>query len=275
MQPVKRGRATRGRMARLVAGSDDVEFKVTVPHAQVAKGLAHFGLSEKNAERRYIYYFDTPELDLLEAGIIVRARRIPGAEHDATIKFRPVDANDVPDRWRKTGGFKIESDLSEKGAVKSASLSLPVAKGLIKRAVAGKERLRRLFSKEHDEFLLDMARGGRLDLSPVVVMGPMDAWRWKFEDPGLPWPLTVELWRRGDDATLAEVSIKAPTVQAAAASGGFLAFLAELGAERDTGQQAKTRWALEYYAQKYRAKGERPAAPPGRARGSTGNARGR
>jgi len=29
---------------------------------------------------------------------------------------------------------------------------------------------------------------------------------------------------------------------------GFMAFLAEVGAARDARQQAKTRWALEYYA---------------------------
>jgi hypothetical protein len=44
-----------------------------------------------------------------------------------------------------------------------------------------------------------------------------------------------------------ELSIKSPAVQAAAAVGGFMAFLAEVGAERDKGQQTKTRWALDYY----------------------------
>jgi len=44
-----------------------------------------------------------------------------------------------------------------------------------------------------------------------------------------------------------EASIKAPVVQAAAALGGFMAFLAEVGAEQDRDQQAKTRWALDYY----------------------------
>jgi hypothetical protein len=71
---------------------------------------------------------------------------------------------------------------------------------------------------------------------------------WKFEDPACPWPITAELWRREDGATLLEASIKAPIEQAAAAMAGFMAFLAEVGAARDARQQAKTRWALEYYA---------------------------
>jgi hypothetical protein len=39
-------------------------------------------------------------------------------------------------------------------------------------------------------------------------------------------------------------------VQAAVAVGGFMAFLAEVGAERDKNQQTKTRWALDYYVGK-------------------------
>jgi hypothetical protein len=56
-----------------------------------------------------------------------------------------------------------------------------------------------------------------------------------------------------------EVSIKAPAVQAAVAVGGFMAFLAEVGAERDRSQQTKTRWALDYYVGKL----ARPSARAG------------
>lgn len=83
-------------------------------------------------------------------------------------------------------------------------------------------------------------------------MGPMRAWRWKYNHPGLPWPITGELWQRHDGARLFEVSIKVPVAQAAAASAGFMAFLAEVGAERDDGQQAKTRWALDHSAKHLR-----------------------
>ena len=49
-----------------------------------------------------------------------------------------------------------------------------------------------------------------------------------------------------------EASIKAPIVQAAAAIGGFMAFLAEVGAEHDSKQQTKTHWALNHHAAKIR-----------------------
>ncbi len=85
-------------------------------------------------------------------------------------------------------------------------------------------------------------------------MGPIHAQRWELEPPALPWKLTVELWTRDDSARVLEGSIKVPPVQAAAASAGFLGYLAELGAERDKGQEAKTRWALDHYAEKLRGK---------------------
>ena len=194
--------------------------------------------------RRYIYFFDTPELELFETGIIARAGASSDATHDSTIKFRPIVPESVPALWRKYSGFKIEADASDKGVVKSASLTMPVSKGLIKRVAAGKDPIASLFTQEQLLFLLSMANK-KIDYDKVVILGPMRTWRWKYNDPGLPWPLTGELWHRDDGGRIFEVSIKAPVIQAAAATAGFMAFLAEVGAERDDGQQAKTRWALE------------------------------
>ena len=65
----------------------------------------------------YIYFFDTPDLGLLSAGIIARARRTVGGEHDSTVKFRPVDPGSVGRKWQKYPDFKIEAELSgEPGA---------------------------------------------------------------------------------------------------------------------------------------------------------------
>jgi hypothetical protein len=232
-----------------MSGAEGVEIKAEIPEKQVDLAMRIYGLAPDRNER-FIYFFDTPELELFETGVIARARRIVGAEHDSTIKFRPIDPTKVPALWRKYSGFKIEADCGEKGVVKSASLTMPVAKGQIKRVAAGKDEIRTLFSEEQLLFLLSLANK-KIDYTKVVVMGPMRAWRWKYNHPGLPWPITGELWQRDDEKRLFEVSIKVPVVQSAAATAGFMAFLAEVGAERDCGQQAKTRWALEYSASKY------------------------
>jgi hypothetical protein len=187
---------------------------------------------------------------MLEAGIIMRARRIVGDAHDSTVKFRPVEPSSVGEEWRKFHDFKVEADASEKGLVKSASFSMPAAKGLIKRVAVGKRPIKELLTADQRAFI-EKTAGRRIDFDTLVVLGPLRAHRWSFEDPGCPWPMTAELWIREDRQRMMEMSIKAPAVQAAAAVGGFMAFLAEVGAERDKEQQTKTRWALAYYAGKH------------------------
>ena len=246
---VERGAATRGKVAKTVAGADDVELKATIPHKQIHWGLRRYNLTKANDEERHIYFFDTPGLELFHSGVVLRARRIIGGDHDSTVKLRPVDPGKVPAKWKKYAGFKIEADAGENGVVKSASLTMPVAKGIIKRVAEGKLGIAALLTDEQKRFLLEMAKV-ELDLVRLMIMGPMQAQRWKFTDPGLPWPITAELWQRDDGELIFEASIKAPIEQAAVAAGGFLAHLTEIGAERDHAQEAKTRWALEHYAGK-------------------------
>jgi hypothetical protein len=243
---VERGRATSGRVASEIAGAEAIEIKATIASHQVSVALKRFKLAASDDEERFIYFFDTPRLDLLEAGIIARARRAVGAAHDSTVKFRPINPADVADKWRKFPAFKIEADASETAMVKSASFSMPVLKGKIKRVVAGKKPIAELFTPQQEKFL-ETTAGREIDFARLVVLGPLHAKRWRIVDPACPWPITAELWTRGDRKRMMEVSIRAPAVQAAVAIGGFMAFLAEVGAERDKEQQTKTRWALDYY----------------------------
>ena len=147
--------------------------------------------------------------------------------------------DDDKDTGNGGGGGAVSADLDA------------IAKGLIKRVVAGEKSIAALFTKEQEEFLAEMA-GSVPDLAKLSILGPLMAQRWDFEDPACPWPITAELWTRADRATLMEVSVKAPAIQAAAVMAGFMAFLGEVGAERDVSQQAKTRWALDHYAARLR-----------------------
>jgi hypothetical protein len=113
--------------------------------------------------------------------------------------------------------------------------------------VAGEQPVGKLFTKDQEDFLSAIGQQ-HIDYDTLRVMGPLQAHRWKFEDAACPWPITAELWKRQDGARLMELSIKAPVVQAAVAIAGFMAFLAEIGAEHDLEQQTKTRWALEHHA---------------------------
>ena len=113
-----------GKIARMLSGAEAIEIKATIPGAQIDNALTRFDLTIDNDEERYIYFFDTPGLDLLEAGIIARARRWVGDEHGSTIEFRPVVPEEVGKEWRKYSFFKIGAEVSEKGVGKSASLTI-------------------------------------------------------------------------------------------------------------------------------------------------------
>jgi hypothetical protein len=262
---VERGVRTRGPLARAMTGADSIEIKATIPDHQIKAALKRYGLTPQNDEERYIYFFDSPALELHEAGIIVRARRTVGDVHDSTVKFRPVDPATVSKEWRKYRDFKIEADASEKGLVKSASFSMPVEKGLIKSVVTGKRQVRDLFTREQRAFIEKTARC-KIDFDRLAALGPLRAHRWQFDDPACPWKITGELWIREDGQRVLEASIKAPAVQAAVATAGFMAFLAEVGADKDNEQQTKTLWALSYYAGKQASAPRRPAAAKSRSK---------
>jgi hypothetical protein len=242
-----RGAATRNQVARQVLGVSAIEVKATIPDKQIDKALRRFGMKSDNNQERFIYFFDTPRRQLMSAGIIARARRVVGNKHDSTIKFRPVVPNELPKKWSSIPGFKVEADASEKGVVRSASLTMPVEKGLIKRVTAGEKSIKSLFSRQQEGFLKAMG-GDTIDFETLTVFGPLKAYRWDLIDPRCPWPLTVELWHRADGARLMETSIKTPAAQAAFAIAGFIGFLAEFGAQRDVQQETKTRWSLTQLA---------------------------
>ena len=86
-----------------------------------------------------------------------------------------------------------------------------------------------------------------IEFESLMVLGPVDAFRWKVTHHGLPYPIPAEEWTLPDRRDLLEVSIKVPTAQAAAASAAFDSFLKELKLQPRGGQETKTRVALEFF----------------------------
>ena len=63
---------------RLGKAANSIELKLTVPlmgHRATIKGI---GLDPVEAQPRQAFFFDTPDLALNRAGVVVRARRIQG-----------------------------------------------------------------------------------------------------------------------------------------------------------------------------------------------------
>src|SRR3954469_4736679 len=110
-----------GKVLELLKKVDTVELKVTIPvesHVATIRGLP---LDPVEAQPRQVYFFDTPELALNAAGLIVRARRSAGGRGDTVVKLRPVEPDDLPVELRKLDSFNVEVDVLPGGFMCSAS----------------------------------------------------------------------------------------------------------------------------------------------------------
>ena len=74
----------------LAKDADSVELKLTVPEADHRSTVSALGMDPLEAQIRQVFFFDTPELELDKAGVVVRARRIQGKGDDSVVKLRPV-----------------------------------------------------------------------------------------------------------------------------------------------------------------------------------------
>src|SRR5262245_26569956 len=101
-------------LAQLIAtmkASDTVELKMTVAADQQRATVSTLPIDPVEAQPRQVFFFDTPDLRLNQAGVVVRARRIQGGRGDTVVKLRPVVPADMPDELRKSPAFNIELDV--------------------------------------------------------------------------------------------------------------------------------------------------------------------
>ena len=106
----------------LIDDSDSIELKATVPDSTLRSTLTALGIDPLDAQIRLVTFFDTPDLTLDTAGVVVRARRIQGKGDDSVIKLRPVVPSDLPAELRRSASFNVEVDALPGGFVCSASM---------------------------------------------------------------------------------------------------------------------------------------------------------
>ena len=230
-----------------MAALDAVEIKLTIRSDQELLAERAMAVEEDEADLRLVYFFDTPDLDLLKAGVVLRARLVKGDADDFTVKFRPVEAASVPEDWQQLDGFKLEADWVGDHEVCSASLTALQERDEIDEVAEGKRAIGKLFSKDQERFLSEFYKGP-VGFGQLRVMGPVRVLRWKPEHETFGHERTLEEWRLPNGEDLVEVSIKAHPDEALRAREEFDAHLRELGLDPEGGQDTKTRTALEYFA---------------------------
>src|SRR5262245_20046650 len=115
-------------LVELIKACDSVELKLTVPEPAQLTTARALGLDPLQAEIRQVFFFETPDLALDKAGVVVRARRSQKKGDDTVVKLRPVVPAELPKALRRSPSFGVELDASPQGYVVSGSLKgLPEA----------------------------------------------------------------------------------------------------------------------------------------------------
>ena len=234
------------KVMELIKGADSVELKLTVPagaHRATIQGLP---LDPVEAQPRQVFFFDTPDLALFEAGVVVRARRIQGGSGDTVVKLRPVVPADLPAEIRKSPGFKVEVDVIPGGFVCSASFKGRSSGQEIRNAVSGAIPLRKLFSKDQRAFYNEHAPAG-IDLDSLQTLGPTFVLKAEFEPQELGRKVIAEVWLYPDGTRLLELSTKAAPAEAFQVGAEARAYLVSRGIAIGGAQETKTRAALEFF----------------------------
>jgi len=239
----------------LAKEADSVELKVTVPDKAQRSSVRALGIDPLDAQIRQIFFFDTPDLALDRAGVVVRARRIQVKGDDSTVKLRPVVPASLPAELRRSSSFVVEVDAMPGGFVCSGSLKGRPTPGDVKLAIAGEVPLRKLFSKEQRAYFGQHAPEG-ISLDGLSVLGPIFVLKDAFVPEGLGRRLVAEVWLYPDGERVLELSTRCLPSEALQVAGEVRVFLTRRGIDLSGVQQTKTRTALQFFSKELRAAAE-------------------
>lgn len=217
-----------------------VEVKLLIAPSDQTRALQTLGFEKKQKGR--VYFYDTPDLDLLKQGLILRVRQ-GDDDNDLTVKIRPAaDNSTISDPSGGQEDFKCESDLN--GGVAKPSYSIKQSftknvpddgKGFAAQLTVGQRELIRLARVD-----VEWKRVRKLaDIESV-------AWQRKKAD-GMP-KLSLERWEWPQDRAVLELSAKVDAGDALTIEQGLkqLALSKDLLVGCDS--KPKTRMVLESLA---------------------------
>ena len=237
---------------RLARKSDSVELKLTVPATDHRSTVVALGLDPLEAQIRQVFFFDTPDLDLNKAGVVVRARRIQARPGDVVVKLRPVEPDDLSEKLRQSPNVSVEVDAMPGGFVCSASLKSRADAAAIHDVALGKERARKLLSKEQRAFFAAHAPDG-VTIDSLSVLGPIFVLKQNFQPKKLGRRVVAEFWLYPDNSRILELSTKCTAADAAQVAAESRVYLTGKGVSLDGRQETKTKAALTYFSKQLRA----------------------
>jgi hypothetical protein len=238
-----------GELLSLIEDADSVELKLTVPESDQRSAIAALDMDPLDAEIRQVYFFDTPDLALYDAGVVARARRVQRKGDDSVVKLRPIVPAELPSDLRQSPNLVVEVDAMPGGFVCSASLKRSMGSTEVREAAKGARSVSKLFSKEQRAFFAAHAPEG-VGLDDLEVLGPIFVMKLKFSPAGHDRRMVAEVWLYPDETRILELSTKCKPVETFDVAARARALLAKSGIDLSGHQQTKTRTALEILSER-------------------------
>jgi hypothetical protein len=239
-------------MMELSKKADSVELKLTVPESGQGATVRALDADPLEAQIRQVFFFDTPELALDAAGLVVRARRIQGKGGDTVVKLRPVEPDNLAAELRASPTVNVEVDAMPGGFVCSASVKGKTDAAAVRTVAAGDLRIRKLFTKEQRAFFADHAPEG-IELDGLAVLGPIFVLKLNLRPAELGRRLVGEMWLYPNGTRIVELSTKCTPGEAFQVAAEARAFLSSKGIDLNAKQQTKTKTALQFFAKQLAA----------------------
>jgi hypothetical protein len=241
------------RVLELLRDADTVELKASVAAPAQRAAIAGLGIDPVEARPRQVFFFDTPDLALDRAGVVVRVRRMQGGRADTVIKLRPVEPASLPKDVRRSPGFGVEVDALPGGFACSASLRGTVTGKEARDVVDRAAPLRKLLTRDQRALFTTHAPDG-IALDDLVALGPTFALKSTMDAAlvdrsGAPTRrIVAELWLFPDGGRILEVSLKCFPSEAFQVAAEARAWFARHGVDITGEQEAKTRAALAFHS---------------------------
>jgi len=244
------------KVLELGKGANSIELKLSVPLTGHRATIKSIGLDPVEAQPRQAFFFDTPDLALNRAGVVVRARRIQGGDADTVVKLRPVDPSAIDPDLRRSAAFKVEVDVMPGGFVCSASFKGVCSGKEVLDVSSGAMPLRKLFSKEQRAFYDAHAPAG-VTMDKLVILGPTFLLKAKHQPKDFDRPITIEMWLYPDGSRILEISTKCLPKEGFQVGAEFKSYLAARGIVLGADQAPKTKTALEFFSAELKEEGRR------------------
>jgi hypothetical protein len=194
-----------------------------------------------------VFFLDTPDLRLTNAGVIVRVRRVQRRDADSVVKLRPIVPSDIPWELRQLPGFSVELDAMPGGFVCSGSMKGETDNQAVIDAAAGRLPTRMLFTREQRALYQKYAPAG-IEMDSLTFLGPIFVLRAKWIPKKGARPMVAEMWFYPDGGRILELSTKCRPHEGFQVAAELRAFLSERGVNLTGEQETKTKKALEYFA---------------------------